>query len=48
MLFYKARKKFKNPYLWEMNELIIDEKNLTITSRFIYPNEDLFSYVEVL
>lgn len=42
--FYKTRKKFKNPYLWEMLDLYFDDEKMIIQSRFIYPNEDLLDY----
>ena len=48
VLFYKARKKFKNPYLWEMIDLNFSEEHLMISSRFNYPNADLFEYQEEL
>lgn len=47
-VFYKTWRKFKNPYIWEMLDLFIDQDSLTISSRFLYPNEDLFQYQEAL
>lgn len=47
-LFYKTRKKFKNPYLWEMLDLNLQKEHLLISSRFSYPNEDVFEYRNIL